>query len=69
MTTPACYTIDQTAAQIGCSRAQVYNFLRDGRLSAVKLGAKTLVTASELTRFIASLPSYQAPGARFGRAA
>ena len=40
---------------LGCSRGTIYNLLSAGRLSAVKLGARTLVPKSALNRFIENL--------------
>jgi excisionase family DNA binding protein len=62
MTTPGCFTIDATAAHLGVSRAQVYNFLRDHRLNAVKIGHRTVVRADEVKRFIDGLPAYRPEG-------
>jgi excisionase family DNA binding protein len=59
MITPGCFTIDATAAHLGVSRAQVYNLLREGRLSGSKLGHRTVVKAEEMQRFIGSLPAYR----------
>jgi excisionase family DNA binding protein len=59
MTTPGCFTIDATAAHLGVSRAQIYNFLRDGRLKAAKIGHRTVVRAEEVQRFIGALPPYR----------
>lgn len=59
MSTPGCFTINAIADHLGVSRAQIYNLLRAEKLSAVKLGHKTVVTAEEAQRFISSLPAYR----------
>lgn len=59
MDLPGCFTIDAFAAHVGVSRAQVYNLLNDGRLTARKLGHRTVIVAEEAQRFIDSLPPYE----------
>jgi excisionase family DNA binding protein len=56
--------IKDAAATIGVCRASLYPIMASGRLSAVKVGARTMIRRSELERFLASLPK-----AKFGEAA
>ena len=42
----------------GICRRTAYNLLNEGRVSAVKLGRRTLIRKSELARFLAALPAY-----------
>jgi excisionase family DNA binding protein len=47
-------SINRTARALGCSRAQVYIWLNEGKLSSVKLGRRRLIEVREIRRFIAS---------------
>jgi excisionase family DNA binding protein len=42
---------------LGVSHASLYRLLRAGRLDARKIGAKTVITAESIERFIAGLPT------------
>ncbi len=45
------------ARRIGCfGNTKLYELISEGRLEAVKLGGKTLITAASLNAFITSLP-------------
>ncbi|MBL6458822.1 helix-turn-helix domain-containing protein [Belnapia sp. T6] len=50
------YSVDDAAKRIGCGRTTVFGLIRTGRLAAVKLGGRTLVTESALSTLLASLP-------------
>jgi excisionase family DNA binding protein len=53
---PALYSTND-ARRIGCfGNTKLYELIGEGRLEAVKLGGKTLITAASLDAFIASLP-------------
>ncbi len=53
---PTLYSTND-ARRIGCfGNTKLYELIGEGRLEAVKLGGKTLVTAASLDAFIASLP-------------
>lgn len=44
------------STQLRISRSLGYKLIREGKLSAVKIGARSYFTAEELARFVASLP-------------
>lgn len=48
-------SIRGTQEILGCSRGTIYNLLSAGKLSAVKLGTRTLVPKSALNRLIENL--------------
>jgi excisionase family DNA binding protein len=52
----AAYSIPQVMARIGVGRDKLYSLIRQGQLPARKLGRKTLILASDLERFLESLP-------------
>jgi hypothetical protein len=56
---PLTYTIKGLVESApGLSRSAVYVALRDKKLSAKKLGKRTIITADEAERFIQNLPDY-----------
>ena len=50
------YTIAEATRALGIGRSTIYLALASGKLSARKCGARTLLMADELKRFISSLP-------------
>jgi len=52
----AAYSIPQVMARVGVGRDKLYCLIREGRLPARKLGRKTLILATDLKRFLESLP-------------
>lgn len=60
---PIAYSINDAAEAIGISRAGMYNLLADKKIAARKIGARTIIPADELRRFVNSQPIYQAGGA------
>ena len=54
-------SVREFAARNGISTTTVYTHAKAGRLRIQKLGGKSIVTAIEEARFLASLPDYQ-PG-------
>lgn len=52
------YSIAEVCEQTGLGRTKFYQLLKDGALSAVKIGNKTFVKHEELERFIDNLPKY-----------
>jgi hypothetical protein len=50
------YSVADAALVSGLSRSALYVALREKRLAAKKLGARTIITHDELARFVASLP-------------
>ena len=49
-------TIEGACTTLGCGRTHLYRLLREGKLQAVKLGARTMVPREALDAFIAALP-------------
>jgi excisionase family DNA binding protein len=49
------YTIEEVVEILKVTRRSVYNYLKDGKLNAVKLGRSWRVTEEELDRFIKNL--------------
>ncbi len=47
-------------AQSGLGRDSIYKSIREGRLKAKKFGRRTIVLASDLQAFLASLPEMAA---------
>lgn len=51
------YSLEQVRGALGCGRKQVYDLIRDGKLSAVRLGKRTMITAESF----AALPGKLGP--------
>jgi excisionase family DNA binding protein len=51
------YTVSDAARRLGVSESFVYTLLGDGRLTAVKLGRRTLVTDAALRDLLSKLPA------------
>lgn len=51
------YSIDETAVALGVSRRTIYDLISDGRLTSAKIGARRVISHSELERFLAELAS------------
>lgn len=60
MNFPIAYTIPDAVRVSGISRTGLNNALKDGRLSAVKRGKRTLILSDSLSGYLASLPAYKA---------
>jgi excisionase family DNA binding protein len=52
----AAYSIAEVMAQSGLGRDTIYKAIRAGRLPARKLGRRTVVLATDMQRFLESLP-------------
>ncbi|WP_323011185.1 helix-turn-helix domain-containing protein [Paracoccus sp. (in: a-proteobacteria)] len=50
-------TVDEAIASLRISRSLFYRKVKAGQIVALKMGRKTLVPTTEITRFIASLPA------------
>ena len=50
------YTIAEAARALGIGKSTLYLALAAGKLSARKCGARTLIPADELKRFVSTLP-------------
>jgi excisionase family DNA binding protein len=53
--TRLAYSPSEGAQVLGLSRSKLYQLIASGDLNVVKVGSRTLVLHSELTRFLASL--------------
>jgi len=51
------HTIHDAEHILSLSRPTIYRLLRDGKLTAVKCGSRTLIPAASIAAFVASLPS------------
>ena len=60
---PRGRSIDAVMVEFGISRATANRLLASGKLRAVKVGSKTLVTVESIDEFWASLPTatFRAP--------
>lgn len=50
------YGKDAAASELGVGLTTVYHLVKGGKLKAVKLGRRTLITGESLAAYIASLP-------------
>lgn len=48
--------LEDAPAISGLSRTHIYEAIRDGRMTARKVGTSTLIETSELRRYVRSLP-------------
>jgi excisionase family DNA binding protein len=55
-TARAAYSIAETLALTGLGRDKLYSLINKGELPARKAGRRTLVLASDLQRFLETLP-------------
>jgi excisionase family DNA binding protein len=54
------YTVKTACRRLGnIGRTTVYGLIADGKLEAVKLGSRTLITAASIDALLASLPRVQ----------
>jgi excisionase family DNA binding protein len=51
------YSIAEATRAIGIGRSKLFQELAVGRLKAVKLGSRTLITHDELARYLDDLPA------------
>lgn len=47
-----------TCARFGFGKTTAYDLLRDGKIRAKKMGAKTLVEFASVDAYLATLPAY-----------
>jgi excisionase family DNA binding protein len=57
--TERLFSVDDACLQMAIHRTKFYALLKEGRISAKKIGNKTVVPASVIEAFIASLPEHQ----------
>jgi excisionase family DNA binding protein len=63
ITTRAAYTPDALATAIGVHKSTIFRVIRSGELRAKKLGGRTIIPASEVDRWLDSLPDRELAGA------
>jgi len=54
---PEGLSINQACAIAGIGRSKLYEAIKDRRLVARKIGARTIILRSDLQQFLASLPT------------
>lgn len=54
---PLAHQVPDAARRIGIGRSLLYDLIKQGRLSVVKIGCRTLITDAELRRFLAEAES------------
>jgi len=59
MTTPIAYPVEEASAAAGVSRTRIFDAIRKNELIARKAGRATIIEASELQRWVCSLPTRQ----------
>jgi excisionase family DNA binding protein len=52
----AAFTVAEVCAHTGIGRDSIYAAIRTGKLIARKLGRRTIITDSDLRRFLEDLP-------------
>ena len=50
--TTVMYTVNETAAILGCSRRTIMNYIYDGRLPFVKIAGKWKITKDNLEAYV-----------------
>lgn len=54
---PVTYSIKDVAALLGLGRTTVYKLIGEGRLTRVKIGARTLVPAADVRALLTANPA------------
>lgn len=54
--------LSEARDHLGIGRTSIFKLMRNGELKAVKIGRKTLIPSSELTRFQNGLPAARKAG-------
>lgn len=57
-TRPLYGDVKDVAAHYGWQKSKTYELLRDKKIRAKKLGAKTLIEFASLDEYVASLPNF-----------
>ena len=53
---PLAYCVEDAAAMIGISRSTMYEFVKDGRIPARKIGTRTVIRHCDLEAFLEAAP-------------
>ena len=56
-TEPVAYPIPAACARMGVSRSLLYRLIADGEIEARKARGRTLITSTEILRWVGSLPT------------
>lgn len=59
---PDLLTIPEFCHAVNLGKTSVYKLINQGKITALKLGKKTLVPRSSVEDFVASLPRYKQEG-------
>jgi excisionase family DNA binding protein len=57
MTTPLAYPVEEAGDAVGVSRTRIFEAIRNNELTARKAGRATIIEATELRRWLSSLPT------------
>jgi excisionase family DNA binding protein len=57
---PVTLRVNDAGSALGLSRSKVYDLIAAGKLEAVKLGGRTLVTASSIRALVDASPRMEA---------
>ncbi|MCW3476755.1 helix-turn-helix domain-containing protein [Limobrevibacterium gyesilva] len=52
---PLALSVEAAAAALAIGRSKAWELIRDGQLQVVRIGGRTVVTTTELRRFVAAL--------------
>ena len=63
------YTVPEFIAVYGVSRTRTYAEIGSGRLTARRLGGRTIITHDDAENWLASLPAHRPTMVQHGRAA
>lgn len=55
-------SVEDAAKSIGISRNKIFREIREGRLTARKIGRRTIVTDEDLRAYLSSLPTRTVTG-------
>ncbi|MEC7702974.1 MAG: helix-turn-helix domain-containing protein [Pseudomonadota bacterium] len=53
------YSIPDVQEMLGLGQTKIYELMHAGKLKAVKLGRKTLISKSSIDDFVSNLPSFK----------
>lgn len=58
---PRAFPVIAAAEQLNCSQSHVWNLIRRGAIRPMRLGRRTLIPASELSRLLGEAPDAASP--------